>query len=115
MAKYTAAEFIAAIADTGGIISVIARNVGCDWHTAKRYIENHATVREAWEAERHSVTDRARHNILVAITDDKDLPLSKWWLQVMDEDFVPRSKQEHSGSIRFDAVEVGGLDPNEDI
>lgn len=35
---YTAAQFIEAIPGTGGIISAIAKRVGCDWITAKKYI-----------------------------------------------------------------------------
>jgi hypothetical protein len=94
--KFTARQFIAAIPGSGGVVSQIAAAVGCDWHTARRYIDNHATVKEAWDAERHSITDKARHNILKAI-DKGDLMMSKWWLQVMDDEFVPRSKSEHAG------------------
>ena len=95
--KFTAQQFIAAIPGSGGIISQIAQAVGCNWHTARRYIDDHPTVHLAWEDERNSITDKARHNILMAI-DDKDLQMSKWWLTVMDDEFVPRSKQEISGA-----------------
>jgi len=94
--KFTAKQFIAAIPGSGGIISQIAKAVGCDWHTARRYIDAHPTVHLAWEAERNEITDKARHNILMAI-DKKDLQISKWWLQVMDDEFVPKSRQELSG------------------
>ena len=59
MANYTAAQFIKAIEDSGGIISTIARRVGCDWHTAKRYIEEYATVQQAYQDERNKVIDIA--------------------------------------------------------
>ena len=95
--KFTAGQFIKAIKGTGGVISLIAQTVGCDWHTAKKYITQHSTVARAWDAERHSITDKARHNILMAI-DAKDLQMSKWWLQVMDDEFVPREKREHTGA-----------------
>lgn len=65
---------------------MIARKVGCDWHTANRYIEKHPTVRRAWEHERSRITDRAQHNIVKSI-EGGDLQLSKWWLRVMDKDF----------------------------
>ena len=94
--KFTAKQFIAAIPGSGGIISQIAKAVGCDWHTARRYIDAHPTVHLAWEAERNEITDKARHNILMAI-DDKDLQMSKWWLQVMDPEFVERNRTEHTG------------------
>ena len=107
--RYTAAQFIEAVKGTGGVISAVANRVGCSWHTAKKYIEQYATVKEAWEAERHIITDKARHNIIKAIGEG-DLQMSKWWLQVMDPDFVPRMKEEHTGTVRFDVVEVGGTD-----
>jgi len=89
--KFTAEQFIKAIPGTGGIISQIARIVGCEWNTAKKYIDEHPTVYQAWENERNSITDRAQHNILVAITEG-DLQMSKWWLQVKDPEFKEKSE-----------------------
>ena len=94
---YTAEKFIKAIPGTGGIIQVLADRVGCDWHTARKYTRNYPTIVQAWEAERNRITDKARHNILAAITNG-DLQMSKWWLQVMDEEFIPRVKSEITGA-----------------
>ena len=71
--------------------------VGCSWHTAKKFIETRPTVKEAWEAERNKITDRARHNIIRSIQDG-DLQMSKWWLQVMDEEFAERRTLRHEGT-----------------
>lgn len=57
--KFSAAQFIEAIPGTGGIITAIAKKMGCDWHTAKRYIDNHATIRAAYDDECESVLDLA--------------------------------------------------------
>lgn len=96
--RYTAAQFIKAIPGTGGIITALAKIVGCDWHTAKKYITAHATVAQAWQNERSRITDRAQHNIVKAILGDEDTPgdvqLSKWWLQVMDPEFTPKQKMD---------------------
>lgn len=89
--KYSAQQFIEAIHSTGGIISVIASRVGCDWHTVRRYIDGYPTVRQAYKDERHKITDVAQHNIIKAIRDG-DLQMSKWWLQVMDNDFTPKQE-----------------------
>ena len=43
-AHYTAKQFIEAIPGSGGIVSTIARRVGCNWYTAKKYIDNYPTV-----------------------------------------------------------------------
>jgi hypothetical protein len=106
MAKgYTAKQFIDAIPKTGGVISDIADKVGCSWHTAKKYIEEYSTVNEAWQSERNRITDKARNNIIRAI-EHNDLQMSKWWLQVMDEEFVPRERREveQSGTIQVEYV-----------
>jgi len=94
--RYTAEQFIKAIDGTGGVISAIAAAVGCDWHTAKKYINGYATIKQAYDNERNKITDKARHNIIKAIGSG-DLQMSKWWLQVMDEEFRPATKHEHSG------------------
>ncbi len=46
MAKrdYTTAQFIKAIKGSGGIITTIAKRIGCDWHTADNFIKAHPTV-----------------------------------------------------------------------
>ncbi len=94
--KFTVAQFIEAIPGTGGIISAVASRIGCDWHTARKYIDNHITIKQAWDSERRRITDKAQHNIIKAINDG-DLMMSKWWLQVMDPDFVPVQRNEMTG------------------
>lgn len=112
MGKYTAEQFIKAIKGTGGTITQIAKRVGCDWHTAKRYIERHPTVTLAWQNERHSITDRARWNVLKAI-EAGDLQLSKWWLSVLDDDFIPKQRTEVTGAEGEALVQfvIVGADP----
>ncbi len=94
--KYTARQFIDAIPGTGGVISAIADKVGCAWNTAKTYIDNYATVQKAWLNERNEITDTAQNNIIRAIQKG-DLQMSKWWLQVMDDEFNPPAKHELTG------------------
>lgn len=97
MASYKVKDFIDKIPGTGGIVSALADRVGCHWHTARRWIDEHPTITEAWEAERNKVTDRARHHIVKAIQEG-DLQLCKWWLTVMDREFMPTSRQEVTGA-----------------
>ncbi len=63
----TAAELIAAIPGTGGIISAIARRVGCSWHTAKKYIQEMPTVKAVYEDECESVLDLAEVKLIEAV------------------------------------------------
>jgi len=77
-------------------VSEIAARVGCKWHTAKTDIAGYQTVKEAWEAERSRITDIAESNVIEAIK-GRDLSMSKWWLQVMRDEFNSPQKQEVTG------------------
>jgi hypothetical protein len=107
--RYTAGQFIEAIHGTGGIISALAEKVGCAWHTARDAIDRWPTVKRAWENERSKVTDLAQRNVIKAIKDE-DLPTSKWWLQLMDPQFVPTEKRELSSDSEVTIRVVYGAD-----
>ncbi len=96
--KFTAQQFIDAMPGTGGVVSMIADVVGCAWNTAKKYIDEYPTVNRAWLNERGRINDKAKHNIIEAITKEKDLQMSKWWLSVLDDEFKPKQDIKHTGS-----------------
>ena len=77
--NYTAGQFIEAIPGTGGIISTIARRVGCAWHTAQKYIQNYPTIQRAYDDECEKLTDAAESTVIKAIM-DSDLGAAKWYL-----------------------------------
>jgi hypothetical protein len=64
---FTAEQFIAAIPGTGGIVTAIARKVGCTWHTAKKYVDEHPTVASAYQDECESILDLAEAKVISAI------------------------------------------------
>jgi hypothetical protein len=67
---YTARQFIDAIPGTGGIITAIARKVGCAWHTAKKYIDTYATIQAAYQDECESILDLAEAKVISAMKND---------------------------------------------
>lgn len=86
---YTAKQFINAIPGTGGIVSTIADRVGCKWHTARKYIEEYQTVKDAYNEEIERVIDLAEgvliQNIQIAAKQakagrDVDTSDVKWFL-----------------------------------
>jgi hypothetical protein len=93
---YGAQAFIDAIPGTGGIVSAIARKVGCDWNTVKRYLDTYPTVRAAYDAECEAVLDMAESTLLKAIKDGETAD-AKWYLT---------KKGKHRGY--GDAMEVTG-------
>lgn len=65
--KYTCAQFEAAIPDSGGIMSTIAKRVGCAWTVADAFIRRHPSLLELYNAELENNLDIAESVILTNI------------------------------------------------
>ena len=83
--QYTAQDFIDAIPNSAGIINTIAGRVGCDWHTAKKYIDNYPTIASAYDDECQKVLDLAETVVLQSLK-DKDTQMAKWYLSMKGRD-----------------------------
>lgn len=96
--NYTAAQFIEVIPGTGGIISTIASRVGCEWHTAKRYIDKYATVQAAYKDECAKVVDLAE-SVVIGSIKEKDVSTAKWYLTMKGSErgYMQTQRQEVSG------------------
>ena len=111
--KFTAQQFIEAIPGTGGIVSAIAERVGCAWNTARKYIDEYATINQAWQNERNRIKDKARYNIIREI-ERGDVQLSKWFLSTTDEELMPKQRQEIGGPGGGEfTVSFKGLNPGD--
>lgn len=77
--QFKAQDFINAMPGSGGIIATIAKRVGCDWHTAKKYISEYRTVADAYADECETVNDLAVSKIIEAINEG-DIATAKWWI-----------------------------------
>jgi len=79
--RYTVADFEPHIPGSGGIISTIAKRVGCDWTTAKRFIQESPTLQRLYDNEQESVLDLAESELMKSIqagnTQDAKWLLSK--------------------------------------
>ena len=95
--QFKAEDFIKAISGTGGIISAIARKMGCDWHTAKRYIARHPTIRAAYDDECESVLDLAEAKT-IELLKEKDGPMLRYYLSTKGKHRGYVGRQEMTGS-----------------
>jgi hypothetical protein len=77
--QFKASDFIDAIPGSGGIITTIARRVGCSWHTAKKYIDSYPTIKQAYDDECEMIADLAESTVIKAIRDG-DVATAKWYL-----------------------------------
>lgn len=79
--QFRASDFIDAIPGTGGIVSKIAAKVGCSWHTARKYIDNYPTIKQAYDDECERVLDAAESVVIKKITEE-DEQTAKWYLKM---------------------------------
>lgn len=77
--RFTTDQFIEAIADSGGIVSTIAKRVGCSWGWARKFIDEHPTVLAAYNDENERVLDLAE-SILIKSIQSGDSQDAKWLL-----------------------------------
>ena len=108
MPRYTNAQFLEGIKDSAGIISTVARRVGCDWNTAKKRILDNAKLTAAFEHEQQTVNDMAEATVISSIREGNTHD-AKWWLaRIRKERFSERT--EHTGAegkpVEISMVEI---------
>ena len=96
--QYKAQQFIDAIPGSGGIITTIAKRVGCDWHTAKKYIDEYATVKQAYQDEVEKIGDLAETTLIKSIRDG-DVSSAKFYLttKARGRGYVQKTETEITG------------------
>lgn len=127
--QYKAEDFIKAIKGSGGIIAVIASRVGCEWHTAQKYIKTYVTVTQAYEDECEHTADVAEgvviKNIQLAATEQGqtnqqvDSGDAKWWLarKAKDRGYSDKLQQEVelSGAVTTGPINIIVEMPDESL
>lgn len=67
--RYTAAQVIAALLDTKGLVFLAARQLGCDADTVRNYMKRYPSVRAAAVQQRGEMVDLAESKLWQAIED----------------------------------------------
>lgn len=119
---FTAQQFISAIPRSGGIISTIARRVGADWHTTKKYIQNHPSIKAAYDAECESILDVAESVVFgnigiaakrVQIGELSDSSDAKWLLTKLGKGRGYADRQEITAELSWRDKLPPDVDANE--
>jgi hypothetical protein len=97
MGKPTVKELKEAIPGSGGIISTIAKRVGCDWSTAKKYIDASPVLSQMYQNERESILDMAE-GVLFKNIREGDSQDAKWVLSRLGKDRGFSERQEVTGA-----------------
>ena len=94
---YKAQQFIEVIPGTGGIVSAIAKRVGCCWNTARKYIDTHPTVRQAYDDECETVLDFAESKVIELMRHD-DGQMIRYYLSTKGKKRGYTERQEITGA-----------------
>lgn len=76
---YTKETVLAAIKNSLGIYTNIAKNLGCTQHTAERWVAKWEETRLAYTEETNTILDLAETKIISAINNG-DIATCKWYL-----------------------------------
>lgn len=106
---YTAEQFLKAIPGSGGIISEIARRVGCDWNTAQKYIKRFATVQQAYDDECESILDAAEGQLHLAVQEG-EMWAVKYILSTKGKSRGYTEKSESDVNLKTDGLIINIID-----
>lgn len=109
---YHAKQFVEAMPGTGGIISTIAKRVGCDWQTARKYIRTMPTVQKAYDAECEAIIDMAE-SVVIKKIQSGDSADAKWYLTKKGKQRGYVDRQEITGKDGKDIITVSWDDPDD--
>lgn len=95
--RYKNSDFEEAIKGSGGIMSAVAKRVGCDWQTAQRFIKNSDKLAKMFEAEREIVLDMAESTLFNSIRAG-DTSDAKWLLSRLGKERGYAERKELTGA-----------------
>ena len=91
--KFTAAQIIKSANKNFGLVSVMAKDLGCDDDTIRRYIRKYPTVAKAITSQREALVDKAELSLRSAVTN-----VQPWAVALVlktlgkDRDYVERQE-----------------------
>jgi len=106
MSNFTDQDVIKAISGSGGIITTIARKLGCEWKEAEEYINSNPLIKMMYDTERESIVDLCESVVLrnVQLAQDAqragnigDTTDAKWILSRLGKERGYAERQEVTG------------------
>lgn len=90
-----------AIQNSGGLYSNIARALGCEWHTARKYVEQYEETKELYDNENESILDLAESKLIENINKNDDTAII-FYLKTKGKKrgYIERQEYEHSGELK---------------
>lgn len=98
--NFTEEEMLNAIKGSAGIISTIADNLNCQWHSAHKYIQKYESAKQAYEDECERMLDTAESE-LKKLIEKGDPQMIRYILSTKGKKrgFSEKQEIEHSGNV----------------
>lgn len=80
--QYNEDDFAAALKGSGGLLTIVARRMGCTWQTAQRYVQNSPRLMELYVDEREAILDVCEKTVIDAVQAG-DVQTAKWYLALL--------------------------------
>lgn len=106
---FTEQQIIEAIKGTAGLITDIARHLGCSWHACRAHIDKHEATRQAYQDELESMIDLAESKLKKRIEED-DAQMIKFFLATKGKKrgYTEKTEIEHTGDMSV-SINIKGV------
>lgn len=91
-----------AIKNSNGLYTTIASKLGCEWHTAKTYVEMYPETLEAYNNENEKILDLAESKLVENINDNDNTAII-FYLKTKGRKrgYIERQEIGHSGELKL--------------
>ena len=94
---YSTETLLEAIKGSGAVVSTIAKRLGCDWNTAKKYINKHKKTQQAFANEEETILDMCESAIYKSVQEGNTQD-AKWVLATKGKKRGFTERQEITGA-----------------
>ena len=94
---YSTETLIEAIKGSGAVVSTIAKRLGCDWNTARKYINNNEEAQQAFTNEEETILDMCESAIYKSVQEGNTQD-AKWILATKGKKRGFTERQEITGA-----------------
>ena len=95
--KFKESDILKAIKDSRGIMRTIAMKLGCEWHTAEKYVNMYESTKQAYLSEEEFFLDDAE-SVLKNKMEENDLAAAKYLLSTKGKRRGYTERQEITGA-----------------
>jgi hypothetical protein len=100
--EFTEEEVLSAIKNSAGVVSAIADNLDCSWHTALKYINKYENTKQAYADEEERTLDLAESKMIQHI-EQGDRDMIKYLLsrKGRKRGYSEKTEIEHTGGVKI--------------